>query len=320
MNEYCIGIDLGGTAAKIGIFEITGRLVEKWQIPTNLIEGGKYILTDIAESIKQHIDLLRIEFASVTGVGIGIPGIVLKNGIVAASVNLGWNNKDVINELEQLLKLPVRVLNDANAAALGEMWQGSGKGYSNVVMLTIGTGIGGGVVVDGKIVAGAFGSGGEIGHMPIVDDEADMCNCGRRGCLEQAASATGMVKEAKKLLLSGAYDSLLSGDTDISAKSICDAAYKGDILALRVMDRAARYLGRALASISSILDPEVYIIGGGVSNAGQLLIDIIEKHYREQVLFLSKDTPIRLAELGNDAGIYGCARSVSEDLCKRQNK
>lgn len=308
MIKYCVGIDLGGTTTKIGIFKMDGNNIKKWQIPTNTRDEGHYILSDIIKSLKEHLHDLQIDQTEIKGIGMGIPGIVLEHGYVSAAVNLGWKNKKVTEELKQLINLPVSIINDANAAALGEMWMGSGKGYHNLVMITLGTGIGGGVVIDGKIVTGLFGAAGEIGHMPIVYDESLTCNCGRIGCLEQVASATGIVNEAKRMLKSTNVESSLKNSVEINAKMVCEAALAGDFVGIQVMERVGKFLGLAMASITSILDPEVFIIGGGVSKAGQFLLDMIRTHYQQQVLYLSKNTKIKLASLGNDAGIYGAAK------------
>ncbi len=310
MAKYYVGIDVGGTSVKFGLFDENGRLYEKWQAPTNTSDAGIHILPDIADNLKRRAEQLKLDYSEIKGIGIGVPGLVTGDGKVSLAVNLGWIDVDVAKELTDLTGLPVEVTNDANAASLGELWQGSGRGFRNLVMLTIGTGIGGGVIIEERAVNGLFGAAGEFGHIPVVYDETEACRCGRKGCLEQAASATGIAREAKRLLaLQNHEESLLAGN-NITAHSVIDAAKAGDGLALEVMERAGRYLGIALAVITGVIDPEVYIIGGGVSKAGQFLLDIIRKHYRENVLSICRDTEIRLAELGNDAGIYGAARLV----------
>lgn len=320
MEKYCLGIDLGGTTTKFGLFDIDGNLHRKWQITTDVSESGKYILKNIAESLKITCENLQIKNEQISGVGMGVPGLVTENGNVTDAANLGWDNKNVVDELSDLLNLPVVAGNDANVAALGEMWKGSGIGYKNLVMLTLGTGIGGGIIVNEKIVTGLFGAGGEIGHIPIVYDETSPCACGRTGCLEQVASATGIIKTAKRLLIESTEESLLRHQEQITVPIIFEAAKSGDYIALKVVERAGRFLGLALATITGILDPEVYIIGGGVSNAGTYLLNIIIKHYRENVLHACRDTKIRLASLGNDAGIYGAARMVLKMVSGTVNK
>lgn len=308
MKTYCVGVDLGGTTVKMGLFDLNGTLVTKWEIPTVKEEKGSRILPDIADSIQQTLYEYEIDLSEVSGVGIGIPGPVMPDGSVVACVNLGWSNIHVKNELEQLTGLEVQVANDANVAALGEMWQGSGKGYKNLVMITLGTGVGGGVVIDEKIVTGRFGAGGELGHMPIVTGLETPCGCGRVGCLEQASSATGVVREANRRLKDESIVTSLRNVGNITAKDVFDAAKEGDAFALEIVDYACKWLGTAMACISSVVDTDVFIIGGGLSKAGNLLCETTTKHYREQVLFMSKETDIRMAILGNDAGIYGAAR------------
>ncbi|ROR27393.1 glucokinase [Mobilisporobacter senegalensis] len=309
MSEYCLGIDLGGTTTKLGLFRKSGKLIEKWVIPTDSTDNGMHILLDITESINNKLDILGINQKELAGVGIGIPGPV-KGGIVTTCVNLGWVNRDVKAELNNLLKLPIEVGNDANVAALGEMWQGSGKGSHNLVMITLGTGVGSGIVIDEKIVSGFFGAAGEIGHMPILHEETTYCACGKQGCLEQVSSATGIVNEMKKKLECTSNLSVLKNIDSLTAKDIFDAARSGDIMASQVIENAGYWLGTALASITSVLDPDVYVIGGGLSNAGDFFVDKVSKYYRQKVLHVCKKTMIKKAELGNDAGIYGAARMV----------
>lgn len=310
MVKYCVGIDLGGTTIKFGLFSITGRLLEKWHIDTNKAEQGSRIIPNIAAALKVKLDEYKIEPSEIKGIGIGIPGPVINAGFVPVCVNLGWVNVSVAEELKRRTGIPVKVENDANAAVMGEMWQGSGKGYKNLVMLTIGTGIGGGVVINEKIVSGRFGAAGEFGHMSVVPDETEICGCGRKGCLEQVASATGIVKEEVKLLANNTSHSVLRNSEALTALEIFNAAKDNDPLAVQVVEKAGKYLGIAMASITSALDPDVFILGGGVSGAGQYLIDVITRHYKENVFYVSSNTEIKLATLGNDAGIYGAARMI----------
>lgn len=310
MVNYCIGIDLGGTAIKFGLFGLAGQLLEKWQIPTDTSEEGKYILNNIAASLKEKLDKLQINISIVKGIGMGVPGLVTRDGYIMAAVNLGWINVSAAQELSELIGIPVKVSNDANAAALGEMWQGSGRGYKNLVMITLGTGIGGGVIIEEKIVSGMYGAAGEFGHIPVVYDETEYCRCGRKGCLEQVASAKGIVKEAKRLLKESTSFSILREKEHISSHLIYEAAKAGDMIAIQAVERAGKFLGMAMAMITGVLDPEIFIVGGGVSSAGQYLIDIINKYYKENVLYACRNTKITLAELGNDAGIYGAARMI----------
>lgn len=310
MKKYCIGIDLGGTTVKFGLFGPDGTLYRKWRIPTDISEAGKFILRNITDSLNQTLAELNIRNSELIGIGAGVPGLVTEDGFVTIAANLGWINEAVAEKLRLLTGLPVMVCNDANAAALGEMWKGSGEGHKNLVMITLGTGIGGGVIIGEKIVNGVFGGGGEIGHMPVVYDEISSCRCGRKGCLEQVASATGMVREAKRYLKEIPKASVLREKEAITLPKILAAAKSGDHIAKQVIERAGKFLGLALASITSVLDPEVYIIGGGVSGAGDYFLTVIKEHYRKNVLYACRETKICLAKLGNDAGIYGAARMV----------
>ncbi len=314
MGKKCIGVDVGGTTVKIGVFEDTGRLLRKWEIPTRKEEGGLHVLEDVAASIRQALLEEEISLSEVIGAGIGVPGPVKAGGYVEICVNLGWKDRDPARELSELLDgLPVQCGNDANVAALGEMWQGGGKGYRDIVAITLGTGVGGGIIIDEKIVAGRHGLAGEIGHIHIRDEEKERCNCGSTGCVEQVTSATGIAREARRAMAASGEASVLRtlGD-QVTAKDVLDAAKAGDELAGRVMETVGSYLGRTLALLALTVDPEIFVIGGGVSKAGQYLIDLVEGYYRSYVT-LSQDIPkLGLAQLGNDAGIYGAARMVLE--------
>ena len=255
---------------------------------------------------------MEIAKEDVAGAGMGVPGPVMPDGYVEVCVNLGWKDMNPQQELERLLGgIPVRSGNDANVAALGEMWQGGGKGYSDIVMVTLGTGVGGGVIIDEKIIAGKHGLGGEIGHIHVRDGEKEHCNCGGVGCLEQVASATGIAREARRTMaaLDGPSDMRTFGEA-ITAKDVLDCAKAGDAMANMVMETVGRYLGIALAQVALTVDPEAFVIGGGVSKAGQFLIDVIERYYQQYTTISSKKALLALAKLGNDAGIYGAARLV----------
>lgn len=307
---YCFGIDVGGTTVKCGLFQTDGTLVEKWEIPTRKENKGEHILPDVAETIQNKISEKGIDKTQVVGVGVGIPGPINAQGEAACAVNLYWGFKPVARELSELTGLPAKAGNDANVAALGEAWKGAAAGSQNVIMVTLGTGVGGGIISDGKIVAGAHGAGGEIGHANICHDEKEACNCGNSGCLEQYASATGIVRLAKKALAESSEESALRNKENIEAKDVLDAFKAGDALAVRVMDEVGEKLGGALGIFAAVVDPDAIVIGGGVSKAGQPLIDLIEKHYKKYAFSLCKDTPIVIASLGNDAGIYGAAKMV----------
>ncbi len=310
MGKLCFGVDLGGTTVKMGLFTVEGALLQDWEIPTRKEDNGSHILDDIAESIRAKIENDSIDEADVVGIGIGVPGPVTPNGIVKGCVNLGWGDTPVEESLKDKTGFNVKAGNDANVAALGELWQGGGKGFNSLVMVTLGTGVGGGIVVDGKIIAGSHGAGGEIGHMGVVYDETEYCNCGKKGCLEQVASATGIVKETKKLLANESMDSALRNYDNLTAKDVFDEAKKGDALALKAVDKLGEYIGIALSHIACVVDPDAFIIGGGVSKAGDFLIDAIQKHYVEKAFTQCRKTPIKLATLGNSAGIYGSAKLV----------
>ena len=313
MGKYCFGIDVGGTSIKCGFFTAEGELLEKWEIPTRTENQGENILPDIAKSIEKKMEEKAISKEQVTGVGIGVPGPVNKNGEIPTAVNLNWGYKHISKEMEELTGLPSKAGNDANVAALGEAWKGGAAGCANVILATLGTGVGGGIIVDGKIVAGAHGAGGEIGHANVKHDETDACNCGNKGCLEQMASATGIVRLAKKALAASDQESALRAAGDkLSAKKVFDAYKAGDALAAEIVEEFGDYLGGALATFATVVDPDVILIGGGVSRAGQPLVDVVEKYYKKYAFTPCKNTPIRLAELGNDAGIYGSAKLVVE--------
>ena len=308
--KYGFGVDIGGTTIKIGLFSVEGDLIEKREIPTNKEDNGKYILTEIADFINRTIETKGIDKSDVIGVGLGVPGPVNKNGFVSVCVNLGWNSLNVEKEFHEISGLPVQVGNDANVAALGEMWQGAGKGYQDVLMVTLGTGVGGGCVLNGKIVSGSHGAGGEIGHMPVKDDEPTACNCGNHGCLEQYVSATGIVTQAKKVLDQDARSSSLRNYECLEAKHVYDEAKNGDVVANEIVDSTCKILAKALAQICSVIDPEIIVIGGGVSKAGDILTSRITQSFKKYVFNACAQTPIVLAKLENDAGMYGCVKSL----------
>jgi len=314
--KYCFGIDIGGTTVKCGLFTVEGQLIDKWEIVTDKSEQGKKILRDVAVAVADKMQERSICAEDVEGLGVGVPGPVLLQSVVKGCVNLGWAEYNVKEELERELKcaldgkyFPVLVENDANVAALGELWQGTGKGNRSLVMVTLGTGVGGGIVLDGKILSGATGAAGEIGHMPVLYDEPEMCNCGKKGCLEQIASATGIVRHAKRLLANTDKVSVLRKE-DLTAKDVFDGFKVGDELAGVIVNDVCDCLATALAHITCVVNPEVIVIGGGVSKAGNILTDTVTKYYKEKAFHACRDTKIVLATLGNDAGIYGAAGLV----------
>lgn len=311
MNKYCFGVDLGGTTVKIGLFDPEGTVLEKWEIPTRKDDNGNNILPDIAAAVLGKMEERNIKKESVIGVGIGVPGPVNDEGVIFKAVNLGWGVMNISEVLGGLLQLPVKAGNDANVAALGEMWCGGGKGYDSMVLVTLGTGVGGGIIVNGRILTGATGAGGEIGHIHMNDEETDTCGCGNYGCLEQYASATGIVRLATRKLAASTEESVLR-NAEITAKAVFDAVKAGDKVACEIAEQFGEYLGKGLASIACVVNPEAFVIGGGVSKAGDILLDYITKNYAKYVFHGCKDAAFKLATLGNDAGIYGAAKLVLE--------
>ena len=309
-KKYAFGVDIGGTSVKMGLFDADGVVLEKWEIPTNTADGGKAVLPDIAASIDEKLAQKNIVREEIIGIGMGVPGPVDNHGNVLRCVNLGWGFFNVEETLSGMTGMKVRAGNDANVAALGEMWKGGGKGHKSIVMVTLGTGVGGGVIVDGRILAGANGAGGEIGHMPVNKHETERCGCGNRGCLEQYASATGIVRMARIKLEQTDCQTVLRGIEKPTAKDVLDAAKAGDKIGLELLDELGERLGTALARIAVVCNPEVFVIGGGVSRAGTILTGAIEKHFKEKAFHAIAETPIVLAELGNDAGMYGGVKMV----------
>lgn len=311
MKKYCFGIDVGGTTVKMGLFTTDGELLDKWEIPTRKEDGGAYILNDVAASVEAKLAEKNIAKEDVAGAGIGVPGPTLDTGYVSICVNLGWKDKNPANELSELLSIPVKAGNDANVAALGEMWKGGGEGYLDVVLLTLGTGVGGGIIINGEIAPSHRGVGGELGHITVNPDEEATCNCGNHGCLEQYASATGVVRIANKLLAASKEESSLRTLETVTAKDVFDAAKAGDHLAVEAVEVLGKYLGLVVANVALTVDPDVFVIGGGVSKAGQVLIDVITKYYHNFAKIIGDNkAKVVLAKLGNDAGIYGAARMV----------
>lgn len=284
--------------------------MDKWEIKTNTDNGGERILPDIADGIEAKLKEKKIDKAEVEGIGIGLPGPIEENGEIACAVNLHWGRKNIEKELNELTGMAVKAGNDANVAALGEMWRGGGKGAKNLIMATLGTGVGGGIIVNERIVTGAHGAGGEIGHALVNPHETIPCNCGNKGCLEQYASATGIARLAREALEASQKASVLRGKERVTAKDVFDAYKEQDELAGEIVEKFARYLGHALAIFASVSDPDVIVIGGGVSKAGEVLVDCVQKQYEKFAFSACKKTPIKLAILGNDAGICGAAKLI----------
>ena len=272
--KFGFGVDLGGTTVKIAYLDETGNMLEKWEIPTVTADGGKQILPDIAASIRSFLEANNIADTAILGIGIGVPGPVNGKGVVTG--------------------FPVKAGNDANVAALGEFWKGGGQGCSNMIFVTLGTGVGGGIVINNQLLHGTHGAGAEIGHMVLNKHETDKCGCGKCGCVEQYCSATGIVRIAEK-----------HGMANVTCKDIFDAGKAGDATALEVLDVYYDCMGQFLGTLNSVIDAEAIVLGGGVSKAGQVLLDGVWPYFRKYVFHGASDVKFSLASLGNDAGAYG---------------
>ena len=303
--RYGFGVDLGGTTVKIAYFDENGTMLNKWEIPTVVANNGERILPDIAASILQFIEQKNIDRSTIIGVGIGVPGPVDGKGVVNKCVNLGWGVFNIAEALSAMVGFPVKAGNDANVAALGEFWKGGGQGTQNMVFVTLGTGVGGGIVVGGQLLHGAHGSGAEIGHLVLNREETDVCGCGKRGCVEQYCSATGIVRMAHKALEASNEFSTLRQHHPLTCKDIFDCGKAGDHLAGQVLEQYYAYLGEFLANICDVIDPEAVVLGGGVSKAGQMLLDGVRPHFDRWVFHAASGARFALASLGNDAGAYG---------------
>ena len=303
--RYGFGVDLGGTTVKIAYFDEQGTMIAKWEIPTVTADGGKAILPDIAASIRQYIAQKTIDPATIIGVGIGVPGPVSSKGVVNKCINLGWGVFNIAEDLSNLVGFPVKAGNDANVAALGEFWKGGGQGCDNMVFVTLGTGVGGGIVVEGRLLHGTHGSGAEIGHLVLNRNETIPCNCGKYGCVEQYCSATGIVRLAKEAMEGVSELSRLHHANPLTCKDIFDAGKAGDTLALKVLDQYYAYLGEFLANVCGVVDPDAVVLGGGVSKAGQMLLDGTRPYFDKYVFHAASGARFALASLGNDAGAYG---------------
>ncbi|HFR2826328.1 TPA: ROK family glucokinase [Streptococcus agalactiae] len=319
MSKKLLGIDLGGTTIKFGILTLEGEVQEKWAIETNTLENGRHIVSDIVESLKHHLSLYGLTKDDFLGIGMGSPGAVDRTSkTVTGAFNLNWaDTQEVGSVIEKEVGIPFFIDNDANVAALGERWVGAGANNPDVVFVTLGTGVGGGVIADGNLIHGVAGAGGEIGHMIVDPENGFTCTCGNKGCLETVASATGVVRVARQLAEqyegSSAIKAAIDNGDTVTSKDIFIAAEDGDKFANSVVERVSRYLGLAAANISNILNPDSVVIGGGVSAAGEFLRSRVEKYF---VTFafpqVKKSTKIKIAELGNDAGIIGAASLANQ--------
>ena len=310
--KYCFGVDIGGTFIKLGLFTAEGELLDKWEIKTRREDLSSHILPDIADALLGKMQVKVIAKENVEGIGFGTPGPVTEDGVAVCPANLDWKNKPVAKELRELTGLPCRGGNDVNVAGLGEMWRGGAKGYKNVVVVPIGTGVGAAIICNGKIITGATGAAGEVGHIHVDDEIKEPCGCGAVGCVEQFSSATGLVRMAKKILTETDRKTVLRDVKDLTAKDVVDAAKAGDQAADEIFDKFCDYLGYSLAATAAVIDPEIFIIGGGVSKAGQMLIDRVQSYFKKYVWPGRRDIRFALATLGNDAGIYGAASMMIE--------
>ena len=308
--KYGFGVDLGGTTVKIAFFDENGILLDKWEIPTVIQNGGNQILPDIAASVQKYLDKKNIDRQSVLGIGIGVPGPVDDDGNVNRCHNLGWGVFNIHKALGNLTGLVVKAGNDANMAALGEAWKGGAVGCNNMVLATFGTGVGGGVIINGKPINGVHGAAGEIGHLTLERNEKEMCNCGKYGCVEQYCSATGIVRLAKKRLAADEKASLLRKFDPLTCKDVFDAGNQGDVVACEILEQVYDYMGQFLASVCCVTDPEVVVLGGGVSRAGQPLLDGAKRYFDKYIFHASASIRFALASLGNDAGAYGAFKLI----------
>jgi len=313
-QKWVVGVDLGGTTVKIAFLTMAGDLIDNWEIPTDNSEEGKNITKDIAKSIEEKLNKWNHSKENVAGVGMGAPGpFDYRTGIIFNTVNLGWpDNFPLKDRLEAELGLPVIIDNDANCAALGEMWKGAGAGSKDLVCVTLGTGVGGGVIVNGNIVQGVKGAAGEIGHLTAVVENGAPCNCGKTGCLETIASATGIVRVAKAFLTdakeASELQATLNEQGSFTAKDVFDAARNGDKIAADVIAYIAQHLGLALANIANTLNPEKIVLGGGVSKAGDVLLKPVEAYFKAYSFkSVAQSTILDVATLGNAAGVIGAA-------------
>ena len=303
--RYGFGVDIGGTTVKIAWYEESGKMLREWEIPTVRDNEGAQILPDVAASLNAFLEENGVDRQQVIGIGVGVPGPVNSRSVVNRCVNLGWGIVDIAKELTALTGLPVKAGNDANVAALGEYWQGSGRDYESMVMATLGTGVGGGIVVDGHMLHGAHGCGGEIGHIVMNRDETEVCGCGKRGCAEQYCSATGVARLARIRLAEDDAPSTLRQLEKIEARNVFDAGKQGDAVANEILERYYEYLGEFLAIICTTVDPEVIVLGGGVCKAGQVLLDGIRRYYVKYAFHATTGVQFAIAQLGNSAGTCG---------------
>lgn len=322
--KYAIGIDVGGTTVKYGLFQENGKCIDRRAHPTAADAGYENLIDDLAVEIPNLYKAYQLNPNQIIGIGIGLPGPIVNESTISVGVNIALGRElNVAKALTKKINLPVVVANDANVAALGEQWQGAGSKYDSLVMFTLGTGVGGGIIINGKILSGTNGSAGELGHMPILELPIERtCGCGSKSCLELISSATGIKAQVKELLEATDEPSTLrhyNGHYD--ARAVFLAARNEDELSMRIVENTSYYLGKACALIAAAVDPELFVIGGGVSNAGDLLLEPTRAHYRKLVFSPMRDTPIIKAQLGNNAGIYGAAKlALDRNKAKKKEK
>lgn len=295
-----IGIDIGGTFIKFALMNSLGVIDRKWSIPTNISEKGRYIPKEICVSIRKTLGDETLKL--VTGIGIGVPGPISPDGkTVVQAVNLDWKDLQLREMIVNDLGIGVCLLNDANAAALGEMWQGAAKGKQNLLFVTLGTGVGGGIVINGQVLNGCHSAGGEIGHIPIRSNEDRLCGCGGRNCLETFASANGLALSMRKKL-----ETVGEQWSEISPPIVFEKAEQNNDYALQVLNEFTDVLGQALAGIMNTIDVEEVVIGGGLSEAGDALLIPLKKKMDKYVFPQIKEHfSFKKAALGNEAGIFG---------------
>jgi glucokinase len=319
MEKWLVGVDLGGTTIKIAFITFDGHIVEKWEIPTNISEDGKHIVKNIAESIFAKLEQLAEPREKLAAMGMGAPGFIdMKTGFIYHAVNIGWRDYALKDELEKATGLTVTVDNDANIAAIGEMWRGAGDGEGNLLMVTLGTGVGGGIIVNGHIMHGTNGMAGEIGHITSIPEGGASCNCGKTGCIETIASATGIARIAKEKVLHDTSSSLyeiLKNKGELKAKDVAEAAENGDHAAIDTLNEVTFHLGLVIANLSNGINPGKIVIGGGVSKAGSTLMSRLEKQFKRFALpRVAEGATLTVATLGNDAGVIGGAWLAKHNL------
>jgi glucokinase len=320
-NHWYVGVDIGGTTIKMAIINTYGEMVTKWEIPTNVEDKGKHITTDICKAIFMKMDELNESKSKLAGIGVGAPGFInMETGFIYKAVNIGWTDFPLKDRLEVETGLPVVVDNDANLAALGEMWRGAGDGAKNLLAVTLGTGVGGGLIANGNILHGVNGMAGEIGHITSLATGGASCNCGKTGCLETIASATGIARIATEMVnenTDSELSAILIRKGKLTAKDVFNCANNEDRIALQVIDEVCFHLGLAIANLANAINPEKIVIGGGVSKAGDILLRHLNKHFNLYALpRVAEGAEITIATLGNDAGVIGAVWLIKQKINK----